>query len=305
MKQVIRLRGFTSDVKGKVWEFDTEVLRVGKLSGLELVLEDASVSRNHAEFKAGPDGWTVRDLGSTNGTFVNGMRLETDERPLRSRDIVQFGKTAMMVDWNSNDDPDTPREDNELTEALTPQSWEAAVDAAAFDRNRGPRPGESLLALLRAAQHLAQVQDETELLHAILTDVVAVLDAQRAVIVLRDRNQNPYVRAATGDAAGRSPFSPALVEQCVRRGKSILCPRVKDDPELSRDESMADGTMASVLCVLLRTPRQRLGALHLDRAVGQVPFTEENLHLAAAVAAVIAASIESAQLRQRQNSEKP
>lgn len=301
MKQVIRLRGFTSDVKGKVWEFDTPLLRVGKLGGLELVLDDASVSRNHAEFKAGPDGWTVRDLGSTNGTFVNGVRLGAEERPLRSRDIVQFGKTAMMVDWNDGENPDTPREDDGKTEPLTPQSWEAAVDAVAFDRNRGPRPGESLLALSRAAHYLAHLQDEAELLHAILTDVGSVFHAQRAAVVLRDRDHNWVVRAAIGDSTGRSPFSQALAERCVHRGKSVLCPRVKDDPDLVRDDSTADGTMASVLCALLRTPRQRLGVLHVDRTVGQVPFTEDDLQLTDALAAVIAAGIECAQLRQPRN----
>ena len=303
MKQVIRLRGFTSDVKGKIWEFDAAVVRVGKLASTEVVLDDASVSRNHAEFKAGPHGWTVRDLGSTNGTFVNGVRLGPDERPLRSRDIVQFGKTAMMVDWD-DDAPATPRADQEPTEALTPQSWESAVNALAFDRNRGPRPGESLLALVRAAHHLARLADETELLHAILADAAAVLGAQRAAVVLREPDNKLRLRALAGDSTGQPAFSAALAERCLRRGESILCPRVKDDPELSRDESMADGTTASVLCVLLRTPRGRLGVLHLDRAVGQVSFTVDDLHLADALAALIAAAIERAQLTAKTGEEK-
>jgi putative nucleotidyltransferase with HDIG domain len=58
--------------------------------------------------------------------------------------------------------------------------------------------------------------------------------------------------------------------------------------------------MASVLCVLLRTPRKRLGVLHLDRSYWQKPFTEEDLHLADALAASVSAGIESAQLLQKQ-----
>ena len=41
---------------------------------------------------------------------------------------------------------------------------------------------------------------------------------------------------------------------------------------------IAEGAMASVLCVLLRTPRKRLGVLHLDRSPWQKPFTKEELH---------------------------
>src|SRR5438105_15792081 len=70
MKPAIRLRGISDDVKGKIWKSDSDV-RVGKLASLEIVLEDGSISRNHAELKAEPGGWTVRDLSSTNGTFVN------------------------------------------------------------------------------------------------------------------------------------------------------------------------------------------------------------------------------------------
>jgi putative nucleotidyltransferase with HDIG domain len=58
--------------------------------------------------------------------------------------------------------------------------------------------------------------------------------------------------------------------------------------------------MASVLCVLLRTPRKRLGVLHLDRGPMQRPFTQDELHLADALAANVSAGIESAQLLRKQ-----
>ena len=58
--------------------------------------------------------------------------------------------------------------------------------------------------------------------------------------------------------------------------------------------------MASVLCVLLRTPRKCLGVLHLDRGPLQAPFTKDDLHLADALAAHVSAGIESAQLLRKQ-----
>ena len=65
-------------------------------------------------------------------------------------------------------------------------------------------------------------------------------------------------------------------------------------------QSIADGAMATVLCVLLRTPRKQLGVLHLDRSFCQKPFTEDDLHLADALAAHVSAAIESAQLLRKQ-----
>jgi putative nucleotidyltransferase with HDIG domain len=58
--------------------------------------------------------------------------------------------------------------------------------------------------------------------------------------------------------------------------------------------------MASVLCVLLRTPRKTLGVLHLDRSPWQKPFTDEDLRLADALAANVSAGIECAQLLRKQ-----
>src|SRR3954469_20427374 len=58
--------------------------------------------------------------------------------------------------------------------------------------------------------------------------------------------------------------------------------------------------MASVLCVLLRTPRKHLGVIHLDRSYWQKAFTEDDLHLADALAAHVSAGIECAQLLRRQ-----
>src|SRR5207248_8231039 len=69
---------------------------------------------------------------------------------------------------------------------------------------------------------------------------------------------------------------------------------------LAMAKSIAEGAMASVMCVLLRTPRKRLGVLHLDRSPWQNPFTMEDLHLADALAANVSAGIECAQLLRKQ-----
>jgi putative nucleotidyltransferase with HDIG domain len=64
--------------------------------------------------------------------------------------------------------------------------------------------------------------------------------------------------------------------------------------------SISEGAMASVLCVLLRTPRKRLGVLHLDRSPWQPSFTEDDLRLADALAASVSSGIECAQLLKKQ-----
>jgi pSer/pThr/pTyr-binding forkhead associated (FHA) protein len=89
-------------------------IEVGRLSGVEQVnLEDArvtlgrdlanqiclvdddAVSGMHAVLERYSSGWALRDLGSRNGTFINGERV-TGERPLRSGDRIQIGDTRLV-----------------------------------------------------------------------------------------------------------------------------------------------------------------------------------------------------------------
>src|SRR5262245_65336652 len=301
------MRGVNGEVEGKHWESDS-LLRAGRLATLEIVLDDTSVSRRHAEVRSTASGWRVRDLGSTNGTYLNGSRLGPGEWPLRVHDIVRFGNITLVVDMlreGKEDQEPAPRStDNLLVEATASNVWDDAVRNLVFDRNRSPRPGEQLVALLRAGHHLVHLENEEDLLHTILNDVVSTLDAQRGAIVLAEGPGGPLrLRAlASGQSLvpGRFGFSQNLAHRCFTQGESILCSSVEEDPELAGARSIAEGTMASVLCVLLRTPSKRLGVLHLDRGPMQRPFTKDDLHLADAMAAHVSAGIESAHLLRKQ-----
>jgi HD-GYP domain-containing protein (c-di-GMP phosphodiesterase class II)/pSer/pThr/pTyr-binding forkhead associated (FHA) protein len=304
VKRRIRLRGLGGDIEGKLWEADG-VLRVGRLETFEIVLDDASVSRRHAEIRWTDSGWLLFDLNSTNGTFLNGIRLVKGERRLRARDLVQFGKATLLVErLDEAVEAQVRKSDQLLVEAARSCSWEDALTGLAFDRNSFPRPGEQLLTLLRAGHHLGHLGSEDELLHSILNDAVSTLDAQRGAIVLPEGpDEKLRLRAmATSptNKGSRYTFSQSLAQRSFSRGESILCGSVTDDPELAAALSIQEGAMASVLCVLLRTPRKRLGVLHLDRGYWQKPFTEDDLHLADALAASVSAGIESAQLLRKQ-----
>src|SRR5436190_19856550 len=97
VKQLIRFRGISDEVKGKVWEADA-VLRAGRLGSLEIVLDDTSVSRRHAELRyQAPAGWVVRDLESTKGTYINAVRIGPGDKAVESTDEIQFSHVARLV----------------------------------------------------------------------------------------------------------------------------------------------------------------------------------------------------------------
>ncbi|WP_238155195.1 DUF1707 and FHA domain-containing protein [Kribbella soli] len=73
-------------------------VRIGRGPGATLRMADVSVSRFHAELRYVDDGWMVRDLGSMNGTEVNGLRITTPVR-VRPGDHIRFGAVAYVLTW--------------------------------------------------------------------------------------------------------------------------------------------------------------------------------------------------------------
>src|SRR5947209_4495525 len=162
MKRSIRLRGMNGPLKGRTWEA-CDLLRIGRLEALEIVLDDSSVSRYHAEVRLTDRGWRVHDLGSTNGTRLNGVRLGNGQWPLRTRDLLQFGEVTVEVVALLEGEPEpealVPGDDMRVA-GTAKASWNEAMEGLAFDSNRCPRAGEQLLALLRAGHHLVHIEKE-------------------------------------------------------------------------------------------------------------------------------------------------
>lgn len=73
---------------------ETERVTIGRQSGCTITIRDTNVSREHAQLRRRPNGWTIRDLGSTNGTKLNGVRVE-GEQMLANGDVIMLG--AMKV----------------------------------------------------------------------------------------------------------------------------------------------------------------------------------------------------------------
>jgi hypothetical protein len=70
---------------------------IGRSRDCEIVIDDTGVSRRHAEMRPTSDGWTLADLGSTNGVLVNGRTLEGPQ-PLSAGDVIELGSTEIVFE---------------------------------------------------------------------------------------------------------------------------------------------------------------------------------------------------------------
>ena len=80
----------------QIFELNKDIISIGRDVTNEITINDPEVSRHHCRLTRGPSGYTLEDLGSTNGTFVNGQRL-TGARPLSPNDLVGLGETVTIA----------------------------------------------------------------------------------------------------------------------------------------------------------------------------------------------------------------
>ena len=70
-------------------------LSIGRAGHSDFVVDDATVSRHHAVLRRTPEGWELWDAGSTNGTRVNGWRV--DQAVLHAGDELMLGHSRFVV----------------------------------------------------------------------------------------------------------------------------------------------------------------------------------------------------------------
>jgi HD-GYP domain-containing protein (c-di-GMP phosphodiesterase class II) len=319
----VALCGISPEVEGLRWE-STTLLRIGRQGSFDVVLQHPSVSRQHAEVVVRGQGCAVRDLGSHAGTFLNGVPVGRSYQRVQDEDVLQCGDLALRILITEGEaqlsiKPETaaPAIHIEAGEAHLKTSgtflriqasaehtWGQALDAPPLPRAQQLAKGTHLLGLLRMGHNLCHVGSLDELLQSILDDAVVVLDAQRGCVILDDETTGRLdlhaVSFSKRPMSSSRIFSRTLAGHCFSQGQSLLCRDVRVERDLCEAGSISHGAMSSIICALLRSPRQRLGVLHLDRGPLQEPFTAEDFQLADAIAASISYGIENARLLQSQ-----
>jgi pSer/pThr/pTyr-binding forkhead associated (FHA) protein len=115
------------------------VIRIGRDAGMEIVIDNIAVSREQAEVRQEGGVWRVRDLGSANGSFLNGERLSKSEI-LRPGDEISFGKFAVLFEPQMPEAPavattsGAPVPSLGATLALDPEEAQRLIRAAALKR---------------------------------------------------------------------------------------------------------------------------------------------------------------------------
>jgi HD-GYP domain-containing protein (c-di-GMP phosphodiesterase class II)/pSer/pThr/pTyr-binding forkhead associated (FHA) protein len=282
------------------WEAD-ERLSIGRLPSCDVVLDDASISRRHAEVLHTDAGWIVRDLGSTNGTLLNGVRIGRVAQRLHQGDLLQPGKVLLTVCALQED---APASLFTLVEPVGREPHAASQPRGLATAELPIENATEIGELAGVAAELSVAGDPLrDFLATSLRGAIASIGAQGGAVFLSDALAgNPVLKASWG--AGFCERSTAvdatLIQRCFQQNATFLGsvrPTVYDG---ASHPPPGEG-VASALCVPLQQARRAHGVLCFTRVDAHRPFSERDQVIAEAIATTVSAGIASAdQLLERQ-----
>jgi serine phosphatase RsbU (regulator of sigma subunit) len=263
---------------------------LGRAHDCDLILPDVLLSRRHAEIFRGPVGFTLRDLGSLNGTRLNGLRVQREE-PLRDGD--EIGMSDWVLVFHEAEAPSDPALASagarlrDVTDLATRSDLEAGALA---------EQSRILGVLTRAAAAVVATASPEALLDTLLGHLLDAVPARRGAVAMFEGDPPGPALAAARAVEGPAPVGvdSAVAERLLRTQGAFLAPRVATE----------DGSVRSILCAPLwfsgspPTSERIAGCVALEAPAGPSPFLEEHLQLVTAVANLAASRLETLRLRE-------
>ena len=296
------------------YAFKGDSVVVGRAPDVGLSIADPFLSRRHSRFFRAGETLLVEDLGSRNGTLVNGHLIVTPTA-VQPGDVVQISQSAITVHA-------------EATVAPAPAPAEAAsdqLDATIFrrasevlDRQRSEEASrlqsaadlrsyaDRLRLLNEVHQALGRSLAVDELLELILDRVFDHLKPDRGMILLRTPGGELRTAAAriaqasvTATAPGAEiPISRSLVREVLEKGMAALALDVQTDERFAEAESIRLSGIRSLVAAPLLHPEGISGMIALESGAGGRVFEEDDLELLISLASVAALHLRNLELMQ-------
>lgn len=259
---------------------DGESCLIGRGDGCGLALDDARVSRRHARLAPVAGGWRLEDLGSKNGTLVDGE--PPPDGALPDFAWISLGGLPLRFEKLSEDD-------RRLAAERDRARWQTSV---LMQRRIDPAAG------------LEAVLDQT------LAAVLGLCEAERAGVVLVGAGGDLEVAAAAGDeplAAAPEPGrglaatgfagSRGAIERALATGRPLTLTDARSDGGLGVRASVVAGGIRALVCLPLRVLGRSIGALYADSRRSGSAFTELDVEVLEALAQHAALAIAVARLQ--------
>jgi phosphoserine phosphatase RsbU/P len=261
--------------------------------------EDFGLSRQHLVFEKVGGQWQVRDLGSKNGTVVNGFRIVA-ATPLSNGDSIHAGHLQITFGSKVEDTM------NQTVVFVEQADVESAPSNTVVSSLQEVTPAQSMsndrhaAALVRAGRELADHRPLGELFQLILDLSVEAVGGSRAVLMTLEGDEL-MARANRGEGFR---ISKTIRDQVLREKNSLLVRDTAMDDVFKLQASIVMQRVRSFMAVPLQTNEKVIGLLYIDMPDITREFSKEDLSLLTVMANVAAIRIEHARLNEVEQAEK-
>ena len=316
--------------QGRHFPLEPRVTRIGRDSSCEVRLLDSEASRAHAELRPTVEGgFVLIDLGSSNGTLVNGNVVA--HHPLASGDRIEIGGSLLIFTGSGRPPAAKAGHGVEIVAQPTADDSSAGGGGAPAPRGDASRIVSSVsgaVAFNGDAQQVHLQSDRNlelmyltalavgrtdsipELLDRVLRLVFDWVAADRGCVMLRDGDSERLRPAARCDRdvdgappaeKGRIAISRTILDYVIERKEGVRTSDARDDARFDAAHSIVQGGVREALCVPLQGRYAVVGALYVDTFTSpgaiiqsgyQARFNDEHLRLMTAIGYQAALAIE-------------
>jgi signal transduction histidine kinase len=315
--------------QGRHFPLEPRVTRIGRDSSCEVRLLDSEASRAHAELRPTAEGgFALIDLGSSNGTLVNGRVVA--HHPLASGDRIEIGGSLLIFTGTGRSPAAKAGHGVEIVAQPIADDSSAGVGAAVpradasrivssvagavtfnGDAQQGHLQSDRNLELMYlTALAVGRTDSIPELLDRVLRLVFDWVAADRGCVMLRDGGSDRLRPAARCDRdvdgappaeKGRIAISRTILDYVIERKEGVRTSDARDDARFDAAHSIVQGGVREALCVPLQGRYAVVGALYVDTYTSpgaiiqsgyQARFNDEHLRLMTAIGYQAALAIE-------------
>jgi len=266
--------------QGRRYSLDDTVMRIGRDASNPIRVPDTEISRQHAEIRCVDGEYSIVDLVSSNGTYLNGQRVT--EAKLTSGDRIQVGKTVLLFGTGTT----VTRAD--LAKKITMITQVATEQSSAIVRSMSHAEGSQYLSrmeradpawltgavahlrvLYETSQAVSHIADLDELLTRILQLIFQSIRAERGCIMLSSSESSELECRAVYFSPGVSSdeqieISQTIVDYVLSRGEGVRTSDAAADARFSPAQSIVRMGIREAICVPMKGRHDMMGIIYLD-----------------------------------------
>jgi Nif-specific regulatory protein len=305
-----KLISISGPLEGKIFPIADADVTIGRGPSNSICIADPLLSRQHCRITREGEGFTLHDLGSFNGTFVNGVPIKKQE--IAHGDLVKSGASVLLFSCYEESDSDASHvrfaEDDP---AMRSTIFLRREDSLYFNALKGQtdlpptaRMARNFRALLQIGLEINAIRDLETLQRRLLELIFTVTPAERGAILLAGAGAEDFSSVFGLHRSGRQEksvsVSRSIAQRVMREGVGILSAGLADDASI---QSAGPGGGQSALAAPLTTSLEVFGVVYLEMADLSAGFDSDHLQLVTAISNLAAVAMDTARYVERLNNE--